>query len=290
MSQTETQDSKVSAFKDRVKAEWAGDETAAAWQKHYAAMREQMANVTAALVAAAQPKPGMAVLDIAAGTGDPSLTIARAVEPGGTVTSTDFNPAMLAALRHNAEAEGVTNLSTRAADAHELQFPDGTFDLVVSRFGVMFFGEVDRALGEMRRVLKPGGRLTLVVWGGPIPGSYFGTAALPFIKRMAEKPDPDGPGPMRFAEPGKLVRLVEAAGFSNVQESVQNVSAPYAGTPEQMLVDLMEIAAPFRNAVATLSESDRQDGEREVIEALHGLYTDGTVNVTAPIIVVTGDK
>src|SRR5262245_33982966 len=227
-----TLESKIAEFKNRVEREWAGADTAAAWQKHYPDMREQLAPVTQALVDVAAPRPGMSVLDLASGTGEPSLTLARRVAPAGHVTATDLSQHMLDALSENAHAEGITNIETRACDAHSLPFPDASFDLVTSRFGVMFFAETDRALNEIKRVLKPGGRIAFLVWGAPAPGSYFGAAAMPYVKRMAVKPDPDGPGPLRFAEPGKLTRLVEAAGFLNVTEKIDVLQAPYRGEPE----------------------------------------------------------
>ena len=198
----DTLESKVAEFKNRVQKEWAGDDTAAAWQKHYPDMREQLGPVTQALVNAAAPRPGMSILDLASGTGEPSLSLARLVAPGGKVTATDLSPHMLEALSKNAKAEGITNIDTKACDAHNLPFPDATFDLVTSRFGVMFFAETDRALNEIKRVLKPGGAIAFLVWGALMPGSYFGAAAMPYMRRLAVKPDPDGPGPMRFAEPG----------------------------------------------------------------------------------------
>src|SRR5258708_1694939 len=183
-------DPKIAEFKQRVNMEWAGDETAAAWQKHYKAMKEQLANVTQALVDAAAPQPGMRILDLASGTGEPSLSLARLVAPTGTVTATDLSEGMLAALRSNAADEGVTNIETRVCDAQEMPFSDAAFDMVTSRFGVMFFVEIDRARAEIRRVIKPSGRIAFLVWGPPAPGSYFGTTAMPFIKRLPVKPDP----------------------------------------------------------------------------------------------------
>ena len=283
-----TLETNLAEFKQRVEAEWAGDETAAAWQKHYPEMREQLAQVTRALVDAAAPQPGMSVLDLASGVGEPSLSLAKRVAPNGTVTATDFSEGMLRALRSNADAEGLTNIEAQVCDAHELPFDNGSFDRVTSRFGVMFFGEADRALGEIRRVLKPGGKVVLMVWGAPAPGTYFGAIAMPFIKRLAVKPDPDGPGPMRFAEPGKLVRLVEAAGFGDVSETSLNLPAPYKGSPEELLASMMEIAAPFRNAAATLSDEDYRAAETEVYDNLRALSDGAQTNVTAPVIIVTG--
>ena len=110
---------------------------------------------------------------------------------------------------------------------------------------------------------------------------------MPFLRRLAVKPDPDGPGPMRFAEPGKLARLVEAAGFSHAQERSLNVPAPFRGSPEGLLASMMEIAAPFRNAAATLSEDDRRAAEREVYDNLRPLHDGTLTTVTAPVLIVT---
>jgi SAM-dependent methyltransferase len=286
----ENSESKVDEFKQRVKREWTGDETAAGWQKHYRPMKEQLVAVTATLLDAAAARPGMSVLDLASGTGVPALNLAHAVAPGGKVIATDLSEGMLAALRHNAAEEGVTNIETRFADAHQLPFADGLFDLVTSRFGTMFFVEIGRALNEIKRVLKSGGRIAFMVWGSPKPGSYFGAAAMPFTKRLAVKPDPDGPGPLRFAEPGKLARLVEAAGFKDVKEKSHELPAPFRGSPKEFLAAMMEIAGPFRNAAATLSENDRRAAEEEAHANLSALYDGKVVKVRAPVLIVTGVK
>ena len=148
----------ISEFKQQVAQDWAGDDTAAAWQKYFPQMREQMAAVTNALVEAAQPQPGMRILDLASGNGEPALSLARRVAPGGHVSATDLNEGMLSALRANAAADHVTNIETKVCDAHQLPFADGSFDLVTSRFGVMFFADTPAALREIKRVLKSGGR------------------------------------------------------------------------------------------------------------------------------------
>jgi SAM-dependent methyltransferase len=283
-------DQSISEFRARVEKDWATEETAAAWQKYFPQMHEQFAAVTQALVDAADPKPGMNILDLASGVGEPSLSFAERVAPGGTVKATDLSSAMLSALRHNAEAAGLTNLKTQTVDAHELPFPNNTFDRVTSRFGVMFFAEVDMALREMKRVLKPNGKVALMVWGPPDPGTYFAATALPYIKRLDEQPDPDGPGPMRFAEPGKLAKHFEATGFRNVQEQPHRLYAPFAGTPEELLSCLFEIAAPFRNAAAQLTEEQRKGAEEEVYSNLRPLYDGKLTNVAAPVTVVMGTK
>jgi len=238
-------------------------------------------------VDAARVRPGMAVLDLASGSGQPALTIARHVAPG-TVTATDLSKAMLSVVADNARSEGIGNVETKVADGQSLPFPDATFDLVTSRFGVMFFADTPRALGEIRRVLKKGGRAAIMVWGAPEPGSQFGTMVLPYTKRLAVKPDPDGPGPMRFAEPGKLRTLVEAAGFRDVKEEILRIPSPFRGTPQEFFASMMDIAVPFRMAVASLSEEDRRAAEQEANANLQALYDGTFTRVTSPVLIVTG--
>ena len=278
----------ISAFKQQVAQDWAGDDTAGAWQKYFPQMREQMAAVTSALVEAAQPQPGMRILDLASGNGEPALSLARRVAPNGHVTATDLNEGMLSALRANAAADHVTNIETKVCDAHELPVADGSFDLVTSRFGVMFFADTPVALREIKRVLKSGRRSAFLVWGPPGPGTYFGAAALPFMRRLAVKPDPDGPGPMRFAELRKLATVLEEVGFANVEERSANLPAAYRGSPQELLTAMMEIAAPFRNAAATLSHEERTAAEQEALNNLAGVYDGKLTKVTAPVIIVTG--
>jgi SAM-dependent methyltransferase len=280
----------ISAFKQQVAQDWAGDETAAAWQKYFPRMREQMAAVTNALVEAAQPQAGMLVLDLASGNGEPALSLGRRVAPGGRVTATDLNEGMLSALRANAAADQVTNIDTKVCDAHELPFADGSFDLVTSRFGVMFFADTRAALRDIKRVMKPAGRVAFLVWGPPGPGTYFVAAALPFMRRLAVKPDPDGPGPMRFAETRKLAILLEEVGFAGVEERSASLPAAYRGSPQELLTEMMDIAAPFRNAAATLSREERTAAEREALNNLGAVYDGNLTKVTAPVIIVTGTR
>lgn len=280
----------ISAFKQQVEQDWAGDETAAAWQRYFPQLREQMAPATNALVEAAQPHAGMLVLDLASGNGEPALSLARRVAPDGRVMATDLNEGMLSALRANAAADHVTNIETKVCDAHELPFADGSFDLVTSRFGVMFFADTPAALREIKRVMKPAGRVAFLVWGPPGPGTYFGAAALPFMRRLAVKPDPDGPGPMRFAESRKLATLLEEAGFAHVEERSANLPAAYRGSPRELLTAMMDLAAPFRKAAATLSHEERTAAEREALDNLGALYDGNLTKVTAPVIAVTGTR
>ena len=109
-------------------------------------------HVTQALVDYAQPWAGMNILDLASGTGEAAITLASLVGSEGHVTALDVSPELLEIADQRARERGLRNFSTRQADAHALPFPDHSFDLVTSRFGVMFFSDIDRALREVHRV------------------------------------------------------------------------------------------------------------------------------------------
>src|ERR1044072_5673257 len=131
------------------------------WERPSAEMGR---GATDAIVEFAQPRRGMRVLDVAGGTGAPALQLARRVLPDGHVTATDKSPEPLKIASERAQERALTNIEFKITDVHELPFDDAGFDLVTSRLGVMFFSDLSRALGEMRRVLRPGGRVALLAW------------------------------------------------------------------------------------------------------------------------------
>ena len=144
------------------------------WQRWDAQMVAATRPSSDALLAAVGIAPGMQVLDVASGAGEPALRIAALVGPRGRVTASDVNPAMLAAVEEKARREGVANIAFRQADAADLPFADASFDAITCRMGIMFFAR-GTAAAELRRVLRPGGRAGFVV-GGPYEQSPWLTA------------------------------------------------------------------------------------------------------------------
>ena len=112
------------------------------------------------LCAAADLKPGMNVLDLASGVGQPAVAVAVRVAPGGKVTATDIAPGMVDMLRQRIERDGIANLEAVLMDMEKLEFPDESFDAVTARWAFMFAPDTVGAMAAARRVLKPGGRLT----------------------------------------------------------------------------------------------------------------------------------
>jgi ubiquinone/menaquinone biosynthesis C-methylase UbiE len=139
------------------------------WRRQSAAMGNDM---TQAIVEAASVQPGMRVLDIACGTGEPAISLAALLAGGGDVVGVDISPAPLKIAEDRAAQRGLANIIFQQADAHHLPFAESSFDCITSRLGVMFFSDLPRALSEMHRVLKPAGKAILLVWG-PMDQPYF---------------------------------------------------------------------------------------------------------------------
>src|SRR5262249_19931082 len=159
-------------IKSKNSTEWGssyGLVAAEKWKAKSAAMGRA---VTEALVDYARPKPGMRVLDLASGTGEPAISLADRVGPEGSVAALDLSVELLAIAEKRAQQRGLKNVHFHPADAPDLPFADESFDLATSRFGVMFFADVQTALRELYRVLRPGARACFAAWG-PFEQPYW---------------------------------------------------------------------------------------------------------------------
>ena len=175
--------------------------------------------VTEAIVRAARVGPGMHVLDLASGTGDPTLTLSALVGPNGGVTATDLVPEMLEVAQAQAAKQGLTNITFQQADAESLSFSDQSFDAVTCRLGVMLFANVPQALSEIRRVLNPGGHAAFVAQGPPDQNPWQECILRVFGNYLEMPvPEPDSPHPHKFARPGTLSKALEDAVFDLVEE------------------------------------------------------------------------
>jgi SAM-dependent methyltransferase len=171
------------------------------------------------MVALLDPQPGEAVLDLAAGVGETGYLAVQRLAPGGSLLTTDLVPEMVEAARRRARELGLADVSFAVADAQALDLTDGSIDGVLCRFGLMLVPEPLRALVEMARVLRPGGRAVLAVWADADRNDWAtagGRAALAL--GLAERPDPDAPGPFRLSDPARTRALVAGAGLRLVHE------------------------------------------------------------------------
>ncbi len=281
---------KIARFREKLHQEWTDSETTAAWRKWRPQMSAFSQGATQANLQAAQLRPGMSVLDLASGVGDPALEIAEIVGPKGYVVATDLGPGMIGLAEEIARAKGLDQMQFRVVDVEALRFPDETFDVVTSRFGVMFFTDQVKAFGECRRVLKRGGRVAFVVWG--TKEQPFLTATIDVLMKYvdAPPPDPDAPHAFMFGERGLLTRKLKDAGFADAREEIKNISGRWTGTPEEYWQQFTEVAAPFRPLLAKLTPETRVKVESEVIATLRKYAEGRGLNIPLEIVVGTGTR
>lgn len=269
--------------------EW--QETASYWAKHHDTIRTMFAPLTRALIEQARIVQGQSILDVAGGAGEPSLTIAETVGPRGSITCTDAVAEMIAAAEAQALSRNLTNVEFCQCTADSLPFSDATFDAVVSRLGVMFFPDPLAGLKEMLRVTKAAGHIALAVWHKSElnPYSYVVTG---IMSRYVQTPpaDPDAPEAFRFAEPGKLVRLIEAAGAIDVTERVVKFDIVAPISAEEFWAMRCEISDSLREKLKRLPDDQKRQVARDVLEAVREFFPQGHMKFPAQMIIVTGTK
>ena len=257
------------------------------WKAKSAAMGQP---VTDALVEYAQPVPGMRVLDLASGTGEPAITLASSVGTTGHVTALDLSAGLLEIAEQRARTRGLTNFSTQQADAHSLPFPDNSFDLATSRFGVMFFGEPRVALQELRRVLRTGARACFLAWG-PFDQPYW-QSMMGVVHRHVGGPllRSDGPNPFRFSERGSLSAVLRSAGFNGVEEETKTLPWTWPGPVEEVWEQAQAVAVPFRPMLERVPAEKWPEIHAEVHAAVRR-YSDGEkIAFSASVVLASGKK
>jgi len=268
---------------DSIRQEW--QDAAPFWRKWYPQLAHQSRRATELVVEGAALAPGLHVLDIASGTGEPSLTVAEAVGPQGRVVASDLVPEMLKFAEENAASRGLRNVEFHPANAEHLPFPDRHFDRVTCRFGIMFIPDIQRALGEMRRVLKPGGRVSFVTWGSREENPLFATMIRPFLKYVdVPKPDPDSPHVFRFSDETKLAGTLSSAGFHQVRADKHKINWPWPGSAEEAWLGGSEIAAPFKKIMAAVPPDKREEAVNEAIEGIRQFSDGQSINFPATVV------
>ncbi|MBS1123865.1 MAG: Methyltransferase [Deltaproteobacteria bacterium] len=263
---------------------------ATAWERNEVWLVEQMAPVTRWMCDAAKVGPGSKVLDLACGIGEPAMTIAARVTPGGHVTATDLSSKMVAAAQRRAGRLGL-DLEIRTMDAERIEFPNASFDAVTCRFGLMFCPDPVAATMEIHRVLKPGGRFAVAVWDLPEKNpivTAIGSVVGKLVPEM-QAADPRAPGPFRLAPPGELATVLRGAGFTDVQVESMPVTVRFE-SPEAYWDVQSQIVAPLKAALATLPPEQVAKLREAVLEVAKAHLVEGEVQFVATPLVATGSR
>jgi len=208
-------------YKTTTREQW---QTAAeAWHRWHPTLKTWLGPATDLMLDMAEVKEGYRVLDIAAGAGEQSITAAEKVGANGYVLATDLAPKILDFALELANEKGINNIETKEMDGENLTVPANSFDTVISRVGLIFFPDQQKALKEMMRVLKPGGFVAAIVYSTVDKNKFFSTP-VSVIRQRAQLPPPlaGQPGPFSLGSEGILEDSFKQAGFINVKSQVVN--------------------------------------------------------------------
>ncbi len=274
-------------IRDAQRAAWAG--LSAGWEKWDSVIMDQLGPVGSAIIECLGVADDQQHLDIAAGTGEPGLTVAR-LAPRGHVVLTDLAAEMLDIAARRASAQGITNVETRVCSADDLPFGDAAFDSISVRFGYMFFPDVAKATAEFARVLKPGGRLCSSVWAGPGENPWTAIAMQAIAaEAVLAPPDPDGPGMFRCAAPGHVSALYEAAGLHDIAEWDVGVEL-VTRSPAQYWEMISEHVSLAVAALQHAGEPARKRIAEAVIAKASAYEEDGEVRIPGVARCIAGTK
>jgi ubiquinone/menaquinone biosynthesis C-methylase UbiE len=257
------------------------------WRQQSAYMGK---HVTETIVNEAAVHAGERVLDVACGTGEPAISLATLLRDSGTVVGADISTEPLKIAADRASTRGLTNTEFLQADIHNLPFADAEFDCVTSRFGVMFFADLPRALTEIHRVLKPGGRIALLAWG-PMEQPYFQTTIgrLQELVPGAELPA-SGRAMFKFGDPNVLATAAAAAGFTSINARLQTVPWTWPGTSADVWAYFREVTAPFKALFHAVPESRCEEIDNAVCQAISRYESNEQVEFTATITLLSARK
>lgn len=266
---------------------WAG--LSAGWEKWDSIIMDQLGPVSTAMIDRLDIADDQRHLDIAAGTGEPGLSVAK-LAPRGHVVLTDLSAEMLNIATRRANAQGITNFETTVCSADDLPFGDATFDSISVRFGYMFLPDVAKATAEFARVLKPGGRLCSSVWVKPEENPWT-TIAMQAIATEVElaPPDPNRPNMFRCAAKEYVSALYEAAGLRDVAEWDVDVEL-VTQSPAQYWEMISEHVSLAVAALQLVDEAARERIAKNVISKVSAYEEDGKVKIPGVARCIVGTK
>jgi SAM-dependent methyltransferase len=275
-------------FREGQRQQW--NTAATGWRKWSELIDSAAAKISERMVELAGVTAGSRVLDVAAGYGEPSLTAARVAGPNGKVVASDISAEMLAYGRERAQAAGLENIEFVESDAMSLDFPAGSFDAALSRFGIIFDPDGEGAAARVRSFMEPGSRMTIASWGPPDRVPFLGIPVMTVMKRLDVPPPPPGtPGPLSRPTPEAIGGLLEGGGFSEVEVEEAEVEFTFASA-EEFTTFIREIAPPVSAMMASHPEDVQAETWQAITDAVaaQAAAADGSVTMTNLVLSATG--
>ena len=278
----------AATYKSKTRQQW--QDAAEAWNAWGGFLATWLGPATEAMLDMAGVGSGHFVLDVAAGAGQQSLMAAQRVGPSGRVLATDISPDILDYALENARIKGLENLETLEADGEDMDLPPDSFDAAISRVGLIYFPDQQKALANIMRALKPGGRFAAIVYSTPEKNGFF-SKPVSIIRERAKLPPPTAgqPGPFSLGTPGALSATLKQAGFHNIEERV--IDAPVVlPTAADCLRFERESFGAMHQMLSGLSPDEQGTVWAEIGEALTDFETPNGFKGPCELVVAVGTK
>ncbi|WP_394836487.1 methyltransferase domain-containing protein [Pendulispora rubella] len=259
----------------------------ARWLAHHAWLDRSFTAFSEAALRAANLRAGEIVLDVGCGPGATTHEIAQRVAPGGRVVGVDVSAPLVQRARELVQG---TNVAFELADASLHPFEPGAFDVLFSRFGVMFFDEPERAFAHLRAALRPDGRVAFVCWRTAMENDWFRVPfrALQDVLPHLAPADPSAPGPFAFGDRHRVERTLRAGGFANIAMTPFDAPLYVAADADESLDQTLRVG-PFAGMLAEQSEDMRQRGLSSIRASLAARATGRGVTLSGAAWIVTAD-
>jgi len=270
---------------------WESAEAAEVWRRSAARRARTVAAATDKMFEAARLRPGMRVLDLAAGTGDQALLAAQIVGPAGSVLATDISPSMLAVAEESARDAGLSTIETLVADASRVELPDEHFDAAICRFGLMFLPDLQAALERVHRALKQGARFAALVWSTEDRNPYI-SLQIDVVRAMGRVPSPP-PSIVRtvvLGGSGQLEHALHSAGFGLVEVTAVPTPRDFASVDEAF--EAMRSSSPAQGELTrAMSDQEREHYAAELKRRLASyVESDGRCILPGEALLGSGTK
>lgn len=232
------------------------------------------------------PTRGERCMDVGCGTGATTLVLAKEVASVGEILAVDVSEPLLQRAEVRAQMSGIANARFELCDAQTHNFDGGNFDCIASRFGVMFFDDPVAAFANMKKALRPGGRMVFASWAGLELNPWFSMPMLAAIERLGapEPKDPDAPGPLAFRNISRVQEILRAAGFCEISASEESISLKFPGGLDE-IAELASNLGPASRIAAEkhASEQDKAAISSDIRTRLTDMVSENGVEVPATV-------